>query len=95
MKICQFLFSLILFLLASPFILTVVLLLVLRILFDKIVGVLVLIFITFPLCLLGFKDLLFKTNSLKQLNELTQVFYKKWFTFPEVCIIIVISQNSP
>lgn len=77
MKICEFIFSLILFLLALPFILTVVLLLLLRVLFDKIVGMLVIIFITIPLCLLGFKDLLFKTNSVNQLNELTQVFYKK------------------
>lgn len=77
MKICEFIFSLILFLLALPFILTVVLLLLLRVLFDKIVGMLVITFITIPLCLLGFKDLLFKTNSVNQLNELTQVFYKK------------------
>jgi hypothetical protein len=76
MKICEFIFSLILFLLALPFILTVVLLLLLRVLFDKIVGMLVIIFITIPLCLLGFKDLLFKTNSVNQLNELTQCFYK-------------------
>ena len=77
MKICEFIFSLILFLLALPFILTVVLLLLLRVLFDKIVGMLVITFITIPLCLLGFKDLLFKTNSVNQLNELTRVFYKK------------------
>ena len=77
MKICEFIVSLILFLLASPFILTVVLLLVLRMLFDKIVGMFVLILIFIPLCLLGFKDLLLKTNSLKQLNEMTQVFYKR------------------
>ena len=77
MKICEFIFSLILFLLALPFILTVVLLLLLRVLFDKIVGMFVITFITIPLCLLGFKDLLFKTNSVNQLNELTLVFYKK------------------
>ena len=77
MKICEFIFSLILFLLALPFILTVVLLLLLRVLFDKIVGMLVITFITITLCLLGFKDLLFKTNSVNQLNELTQVFYKR------------------
>lgn len=77
MKICEFIVSLILFLLASPFILTVVLLLVLRMLFDKIVGMFVLILIFIPLCLLGFKDLLLKTNSVKQLNEMTQVFYKR------------------
>ena len=77
MKICEFIFSLILFLLALPFILTVVLLLLLRVLFDKIVGMLVITFITIPLCLLGFKDLLFKTNSVNQLNKLTQVFYSK------------------
>ena len=77
MKICEFIFSLILFLLALPFILTVVLLLLLRVLFDKIVGMLVITFITIPLCLLGFKDLLFKTNSVNQLNELTKVFYNK------------------
>lgn len=76
MKICEFIFSLILFLLALPFILTVVLLLLLRVLFDKIVGMLVISFITIPLCLLGFKDLLFKTNSVNQLNDLTQCFYK-------------------
>ena len=77
MKIYEFIFSLILFLLALPFILTVVLLLLLRVLFDKIVGMLVITFITIPLCLLGFKDLLFKTNSVNQLNKLTQVFYSK------------------
>ena len=77
MKICEFIFSLILFLFALPFILTVVLLLLLRVLFDKIVGMLVITFITIPLRLLGFKDLLFKTNSVNQLNELTRVFYKK------------------
>ena len=77
MKICEFIFSLILFLLALPFVLTVVSLLLLRVLFDKIVGMLVITFITIPLCLLGFKDLLFKTNSVNQLNELTQVFYKR------------------
>lgn len=77
MKICEFIFSMILFLLALPFILTVVLLLLLRILFDKIVGALVITFITIPLCLLGFKDSLFKTNSVNQLNELTHVFYSK------------------
>ena len=77
MKIYEFIFSLILFLLAFPFILTVVLLLLLRVLFDKIVGMLVITFITIPLCLLGFKDLLFKTNSVNQLNKLTQVFYSK------------------
>ena len=77
MKICKFIFSLILFLLAFPFIFTVVILLLLRVLFDKIVGMLVITFITIPLCLLGFKDLLFKTNSVNQLNELTKVFYNK------------------
>ena len=77
MKICEFTFSLILFLLAFPFILAVVLLLLVRVLFDKIVSMLVITFITIPLCLLGFKDLLFKTNSVNQLNELTQVFYSK------------------
>ena len=77
MKICEFIFSSILFLLAVPFILAVILLLLLRVLFDKIVGMLVISFITIPLCLLGFKDLLFKTNSVNQLNELTQVFYNK------------------
>ena len=77
MKFCEFIFSLILFLLALPFILTVVLLLLLRVLFDKIVGMLVITFITIPLCLLGFKDLLFKTNSVNQLNELTKVFTAK------------------
>ena len=77
MKIYEFIFSLILFLLALPFIFTVVLLLLLRVLFDKIVGMLVITFITIPLCLLGFKDLLFKTNSVNQLNKLTQVFYSK------------------
>lgn len=77
MKICEFIFSLILFLLALPFILTVVLLLLLRVLFDKIAGMLVITFITIPLCLLGFKDLLFKTNSVNQLNQLTQIFYSK------------------
>ena len=77
MKFCEFIFSMILFLLALPFILTVVLLLLLRVLFDKIVGMLVITFITIPLCLLGFKDLLFKTNSVNQLNELTKVFYNK------------------
>ena len=77
MKFCEFIFSLILFLLAFPFILTVVLLLLVRVLFDKIVGMLVITFITIPVCLLGFKDLLFKTNSVNQLNELTKVFYNK------------------
>ena len=72
MKICGFIVSTVLFLLALPFILAVVLLFTLRMISGKIIGMFVLMFITIIYSLVGFKDLLFKTNNIERLNELVK-----------------------
>lgn len=77
MKICEFIVSPVLFLLALPFILAVVLLFVLRMISGKIIGMFALIFITIIFSLVGFKDLLFKTNNIERLNELVKTFNNK------------------
>lgn len=77
MKVCEFIVSTVLFLLALPFILAVVLLFVLRMIFGKIIGMFALMFITIIYSLVGFKDLLFKTNNIEKLNELVKTFNKK------------------
>lgn len=78
MKICEFIVSTVLFLLALPFILAVVLLLVLREISDKIFRMFALIFITIIYSLVGFKDLLLKTNDIERLKELVKTFNKKY-----------------
>lgn len=77
MKVCEFIVSTVLFLLALPFILAVVLLFVLRMISGKIIGMFALMFITIIYSLVGFKDLLFKTNNIEKLNELVKTFNKK------------------
>ena len=72
MKVCEFIVSTVLFLLALPFILAVVLLFVLRMISGKIIGMFALMFITIIYSLVGFKDLLFKTNNIERLNELVK-----------------------
>lgn len=72
MKVCEFIVSTVLFLLALPFILAVVLLFVLRMISGKIIGMFALVFITIIYSLVGFKDLLFKTNNIEKLNELVK-----------------------
>ena len=69
MKVCEFIVSTVLFLLALPFILAVVLLFVLRMISGKIIGMFALMFITIIYSLVGFKDLPFKTNNIERLNE--------------------------
>ena len=76
MKICEFIVSTVLFLLALPFILAVVLLLVLRMIFGKIIGMFALMLFTIIYSLVGFKVLLFKTNNIERLNELVKAFNK-------------------
>ena len=77
MKICEFIVSTVLFLLALPFILAVVLLLVLRMISGKIIGMFALMLFTIIYSLVGFKDLLFKTNNIEKLNELVKTFNEK------------------
>ena len=77
MKICEFIVSTVLFLLALPFILAVVLLLVLRMISGKIIGMFALMLFTIIYSLVGFKDLLFKTNNIELLNELVKTFNEK------------------
>ena len=77
MKVCEFIVSTVLFLLALPFILAVVLLFVLRMISGEIIGMFALVFITIIYSLVGFKDLLFKTNNIEKLNELVKTFNKK------------------
>lgn len=81
MKVCEFIVSTVLFLLALPFILAVVLLFVLRMISGKIIGKIIgmfaLMFIAIIYSLVGFKDLLFKTNNIEKLNELVKTFNKK------------------
>lgn len=81
MKVCEFIVSTVLFLLALPFILAVVLLFTLRMIsgeiIGKIIGMFALVFITIIYSLVGFKDLLFKTNNIEKLNELVKTFNKK------------------
>ena len=77
MKVCEFIVSTVLFLLALPFILAVVLLIVLRLIFGKIIGMFALMLFTIIYSLVGFKDLLFKTNNIELLNELVKTFNKK------------------
>ena len=78
MKICKFIVSTVLFLLALPFFLAFVLLLVLRWISDKIFRMFALIFITIIYSLVGFKDLLLKTNDIELLKELVKTFNKKY-----------------
>lgn len=83
MKICEFIVSTILFLLALPFILALLLLVALREISDKIFRMIALVFITIIYSLVGFKDLLFKTNNIEKLNELLKTYLKKdnfWVT---------------
>ena len=77
MKVCEFIVSTVLFLLALPFILAVVLLLVLRMISGKIIGMFALMLFTIIYSLVGFKDLLFKTNNIELLNELVKTFNEK------------------
>lgn len=77
MKICEFIVSTVLFLLALPFILALLLLFVLRMILDKIFRMFALVFITIIFSLVGFKDLLFKTNNIEKLNELVKTFNKR------------------
>lgn len=81
MKVCEFIVSTVLFLVALPFILAVVLLFVLRMISgkisDKIFRAIALIFITIIYSLVGLKDLLFKTNNIEKLNELLKTFNNK------------------
>ena len=77
MKVCEFIVSTVLFLLALPFILAVVLLIVLRMISGKIIGMFALMLFTIIYSLVGFKDLLFKTNNIELLNELVKTFNKK------------------
>ena len=77
MKVCEFIVSTVLFLLALPFILAVVLLLVLRMISGKIIGMFALVLFTIIYSLVGFKDLLFKTNNIELLNELVKTFNEK------------------
>ncbi len=77
MKICEFIVSTILFLLALPFILALLLLVALREISDKIFRMIALVFITIIYSLVGFKDLLFKTNNIEKLNELLKTYLKK------------------
>ena len=77
MKVCEFIVSTVLFLLALPFILAVVLLLALRMIFGKIIGMFALMLFTIIYSLVGFKDLLFKTNNIELLNELVKTFNEK------------------
>ena len=77
MKVCEFIVSTVLFLLALPFILAVVLLLVLRMISGKIIGMIALMLFTIIYSLVGFKDLLFKTNNIEKLNELVKTFNEK------------------
>lgn len=80
MKVCEFIVSTVLFLLALPFILAVVLLFTLRMISGKIISMFVLMFalmfalmfIAIIYSLVGFKDLLFKTNNIEKLNELVK-----------------------
>ena len=78
MKICKFIVSTVLFLLALPFFLAFVLWLVLRWISDKIFRMFALIFITIIYSLVGFKDLLLKTNDIELLKELVKTFNKKY-----------------
>ena len=77
MKVCEFIVSTVLFLLALPFILAVVLLIVLRMISGKIIGMFALMLFTIIYSLVGFNDLLFKTNNIELLNELVKTFNKK------------------
>ena len=77
MKVCEFIVSTVLFLLALPFILAVVLLLRLRMISGKIIGMFALVLFTIIYSLVGFKDLLFKTNNIELLNELVKTFNEK------------------
>ena len=77
MKVCEFIVSTVLFLLALPFILAVVLLFVLRMISGKIIGMFALMLFTIIYSLVGFKDLLFKTNNIEKLNELVKTFNEK------------------
>ena len=77
MKVCEFIVSTVLFLLALPFILAVVLLLVLKMISGKIIGMFALMLFTIIYSLVGFKDSLFKTNNIELLNELVKTFNKK------------------
>lgn len=77
MKVCEFIVSTVLFLLALPFILAVVLLFVLRMISGKIIGMFALMLFTIIYSLVGFKDLLFKTNNIELLNELVKTFNEK------------------
>ena len=77
MKVCEFIVSTVLFLLALPFILAVVLLIVLRMISGKIIGMFALMLFTIIYSLVGFKDLLFKTNNIELLNELVKTFNEK------------------
>lgn len=72
MKVREFIVPTVLLLLASPFILAVVLLFVLRMISGKIIGMFALVFITIIYSLVGFKDLLFRTNNIEKLNELVK-----------------------
>lgn len=77
MKVCEFIVSTVLFLLALPFILAVVLLIVLRMISGKIIGMFALMLFTIIYSLVGFKDFLFKTNNIELLNELVKTFNEK------------------
>lgn len=77
MKVCEFIVSTVLFLLALPFILAVVLLIALRMIFGKIIGMFALVLFTIIYSLIGFNDFLFKTNNIESLNELVKTFNEK------------------